>query len=396
MQSYYFTEAHEQFRQSLRAFYAKEVIPHIDDWEKAGEIPKSIWKKMGDLGFLGLNHPAQYGGQEADFFFTVVFQEETVRVNSGGFGAAVGVTPYMAGAHILAAGSDYLKDKYLPGSIAGELLGALAITEPNAGSDVANIRTTARREGDFYYVNGSKTFITNGVLSDYIVTAVKTNPEAGAGGISLLVIDRDMPGVRATKLNKLGWHASDTGEIAFDNVKVPVDHLVGGENRGFYYIMDRFQLERLIMAIGGVASAEFALEYALQYMNERQAFGRKIKQFQALRHRVADLASEITRAKYFNYYLAQMHQDGKFVVKECSMAKLLGTELADQAMYKCLQFFGGYGFIEDYKIARMFRDSRIGTIGGGSSEIMREIIAKMVIDSVQYRSPYPPTVPASH
>jgi len=385
MSDYYFSEEHELFRQGLRQFYAKEVIPYIDEWEKAGEIPKSIWKKMGAMGYLGLNHPEKYGGSDVDFFYTVVFQEETIRVNSGGFGAAVGVTPYMAGAHILASGSDYLKEKYLPGSISGDLLGALAISEPNAGSDVANIRTTAKREGDHYIINGSKTFITNGVLSDYIVAAVKTNPEAGAAGISLIVIDRDMPGVSATKLNKLGWHASDTGEIAFSEVRVPVENLIGGESRGFYYIMGRFQLERLVMAIGGTASAEFALEYALSYMAERQAFGKKINQFQALRHRIADLASEITRAKYFNYYLAQMHQDGKPVVKECSMAKLLGTELADQVMYKCLQFFGGYGFIEDYKIARMFRDSRIGTIGGGSSEIMREIIAKMVIDDVQYQ-----------
>ncbi len=384
MSGYYFTEEHEIFRQGLRRFYAQEVIPYIDEWEKAGEIPKSIWKKMGSMGYLGLDHPEKYGGSNADFFYTVVFQEETIRVNSGGFGAAVGVTPYMAGAHILAAGSDYLKDKYLPKSISGELLGALAISEPNAGSDVANIRTVAKREGDEYCINGSKTFITNGVLSDYIVAAVKTDPDVGAAGISLIVIDRDTPGVSATKLNKLGWHASDTGEIAFQDVRVPVENLVGKENRGFYYIMDRFQLERLMMAIGGVASAEFALEYALQYMASRQAFGKKINQFQALRHRIADLASEIERAKFFNYYLAQMHQDGKAVVKECSMAKLLGTELSDQAVYKCLQFFGGYGFIEDYKIARMFRDSRIGTIGGGSSEIMREIIAKMVIDAVKY------------
>ncbi len=385
MNEYYFSEEHELFRQGLRQFYAKEVIPNIDEWEKAGEIPKYIWKKMGEMGYLGLNHPEKYGGSNVDFFYTVVFQEETLRVNSGGFGAAVGITPYMAGAHILASGSNYLKDKYLPKSISGEWIGALAISEPNAGSDVANIRTVAKREGEHYVINGSKTFITNGVLSDYIVAAVKTNPEAGAGGMSLIVIDRDTPGVSATKLNKLGWHASDTGEISFVDVRVPAEHLIGKEGHGFYYIMGRFQLERLMMAIGGASAAEFALEHALQYMSERQAFGKRINQFQALRHRIADMSAEIYRAKYFNYHLAKMHQDGKPVVKEASMAKLLSTELADQAIYKCLQFFGGYGFIEDYKIARMFRDSRIGTIGGGSSEIMREIIAKMVIDEVKYQ-----------
>jgi alkylation response protein AidB-like acyl-CoA dehydrogenase/putative sterol carrier protein len=296
----------------------------------------------------------------------------------------------MAGAHILAEGSDFLKEKYLPKSIAGEWVGALAITEPNAGSDVANICTTAVLEGDEYIVNGSKTFITNGVLSDYIVAAVKTETRQGAGGISLLIIDRNTQGVSARKLNKLGWHASDTGEISFDNVRVPIENLLGQENRGFFYIMDKFQLERLVMALSGVAMSEFALETALQYMNEREAFGRKINKFQVLRHRIADLASEITALKYFVYHICRMHNDGQYAVKEASMAKLLATELADKVMYQCLQFFGGYGFMEDYPLARMFRDSRIGTIGGGSSEIMREIISKMVIDNVQYDKPQVP------
>lgn len=388
MSNYYFTEEHESFRQSLRQFFQKEVAPHIDTWEKEGEIPKWIWKKMGEQGFIGLNYPEAYGGTEADFFYTVVFLEEIVRLNSGGFGAAAGVTPFMAGSHILSAGSEALKQKYLPKCLSGEWLGALAITEPNAGSDVANIRTKAVREGDHYVINGSKTFITNGVLSDFIVAAVKTNPEAGAAGISLIVIDRETPGVSARKLNKLGWHASDTGEISFDNVRVPVSNLLGEENKGFYYIMDKFQLERLVMAISGVASAHFALTYALEYMNEREAFGRKIKQFQVLRHRVADLASEIEAVRYFVYHICRMHNDGQYAVKEASMAKLLATELADKAAYQCLQFFGGYGYIEDYKIARMFRDTRIGTIGGGSSEIMREIISRIVIDAQQYKAAY--------
>jgi alkylation response protein AidB-like acyl-CoA dehydrogenase/putative sterol carrier protein len=386
MNNYYFTEDHEVFRQSVRQFFQKEVIPFIPEWEKAGEIPKGFWKKMGAMGFLGLNYPEKYGGSNADFFYTVVLLEEIARVNSGGFGAAAGVTPYMAGAHILAEGSDYLKDKYLPGGISGDLVGALAITEPNAGSDVANIRTKAELIGNEYLINGSKTFITNGVLSDYIIVACKTNPSAVAGGISLIIVDRDTPGVSARKLNKLGWHCSDTGEISLDNVRVPAENLLGQENRGFYYIMEKFQLERLIMGIGGVAAASFALETALNYMNERSAFSKKLTQFQVLRHRVVDLAAEIEAYRQFGYYVSRMHNDGKYAVKEASMLKLLGTELSDKAMTQCLQFFGGYGFMEDYPLARAYRDTRIGTIGGGSSEIMREIISKLIIDGLKYQN----------
>ncbi|WP_051295906.1 acyl-CoA dehydrogenase family protein [Eisenibacter elegans] len=385
MQAYYFSEEHELFREGLRRFLAQEVHPHINAWEQAGEIPKDIWKKFGQMGYLGLNYPEAYGGSDADFFYTVAYIEELAWLNSGGFNAAAGVTPYMAGAHILAAASEALKQKYLPGSISGYLLGALAITEPVAGSDVSNIRTTAVREGDHYVVNGSKTFITNGYLCDYIVAAVKTKHEAGAAGISLLLIDkRESDGVRANKLNKLGWHSSDTAEIFFDNVRVPVSNLIGEENQGFYYIMNKFQLERLIMAIGGVAAAEVALQTALKYMAEREAFGRPINKFQALRHRIADLYAELESTRYFVYHVARLHNDGHYDVKLASIAKLKGTELADRATYECLQYFGGYGFMEDYPLARMFRDSRIGTIGGGSSEIMREIIAKTLIDSVKY------------
>jgi alkylation response protein AidB-like acyl-CoA dehydrogenase len=296
------------------------------------------------------------------------------------------VVQYMSGPYILKHGSERLKQKYLPGIISGDLISCIGITEPSAGSDAANIKTTARREGDHYIVNGSKTFITNGVYGDFIIAVVKTEPEAGAAGISLLVIDRDAEGVSATKLKKLGWHASDTAELSFDNVKVPAENLIGEEGQGFYYLMGGLQLERLSGGIGAYAACEAALEYSLAYMAERTAFGRPINRFQVLRHRVAQLASEIEACKQFVLHCARVHNDGQYAVKESSMAKLLATELSDKVMYQCLQFFGGYGFMEEYKIARMFRDSRVGTIGGGSSEIMREIIAKMVIDDVDYKS----------
>jgi len=385
MVNYYFTEEHEMFRESLRTFLQKEVIPNIDQWEEDRRIPRYIWKKMGEQGFLGLGYPQEYGGSELDFFFDVIFAEETSKVFSGGFSVTQNVVQYMSASYILNHGSDHLKQKYLPGIVSGELISSIGITEPSAGSDAANIKTTAKLEGDYYIVNGSKTFITNAVYGDFIVTVVKTNPELGTAGVSLLVIDRNAEGVSASKLKKLGWHASDTAELAFDNVKVPKENLVGDEGRGFYYLMGGLQLERLIGAIGGYAACEAAMEYTLQYMSEREAFGRPINKFQVLRHRMAQLATEIESCKQFTLYCCRMHSDSHYAVKECSMAKLLATELSDKTMTQCLQMFGGYGYMEEYKIARMYRDTRIGTIGGGSSEIMREIISKLMIDQVAYK-----------
>ncbi len=386
MKSYYFTEEHELFRESLRSFLDKEVAPNIDQWEEQQKIPRDIWTKMGEMGFLGLGYPEQYGGLNLDFFYDVVFCEEISKTFSGGFMITQMVVQYMSCPYILKYGSDELKEKYLPGIISGELISCIGISEPGAGSDVANILTTAKKDGDHYIVNGSKTFITNGVYGDFVVAVVKTNPDAGPAGVSLMVIDLNAEGVSATKLKKLGWHASDTAELAFDNVKVPAVNLIGHEGQGFYYLMGGLQLERLVGGIGAYAACENMLSYALQYMSERSAFGRPINKFQVLRHRVAQLASEIEAAKQFVLHCSRLHSDGEYVVKECSMAKLLATELSDKTAYQCLQFFGGYGFMEEYKMARAFRDSRVGTIGGGTSEIMREIIAKMVIDDVSYSS----------
>jgi len=384
MYDYLFTEEHQLFRQGLRDFIQQEVLPNIDQWEEERRIPKELWKKFGDMGYLGLNFPEEYGGMDADFYFSVIFLEEIARCYSGGFTITPSVQQYMASPYLLKHGSDFLKEKYLTKAIAGEWIASIAITEPGAGSDAANIQTRAERKGDHYVVNGAKTFITNAYYGDFMITVVKTDPEQGAAGVSLLVIDRNAEGVSARKLKKLGWHASDTAELNFDDVKVPVENLIGEEGMGFYYLMGGLQLERLAGAISAVAASEHALEYALQYMSEREAFGRPINKFQVLRHRVAQLSAEIESTRAFVYHCARLHHDDEYAVKECSMAKLLATELSDKATYQCLQFFGGYGYMEEYKIARMFRDSRIGTIGGGTSEIMREIIAKMVIDDQQY------------
>lgn len=383
--SYYFTEEHELFRESLRNFLNKEVKPNIEQWEEDRRIPRDIWKKMGDMGFLGLRYPEKYGGMNLDFFYDVVFNEEIARMNSGGFAITQQVVQYMSSPYILKFGSERLKEKYLPGIISGDLISCIGITEPGAGSDAANIQTRATKEGDFYIVNGSKTFITNGVYGDFIVTVVKTNPELGTAGVSLLVIDRQSEGVSARKLKKLGWHASDTAELSFDNVKVPVENLIGEEGRGFYYLMNGLQLERLCAVPACVTGMEHAIEVTLQYMSERQAFGRPINKFQVLRHRIAQMASEVEALKAFSYHCCSLFDQNIYDVKLCSMAKLLATEMTERVSTQCLQMYGGYGFMEEYPLARMYRDVRVGTIGGGSSEIMREIIAKIVIDDVGYQ-----------
>ncbi|MEH6659047.1 acyl-CoA dehydrogenase family protein [Leeuwenhoekiella marinoflava] len=385
MNNVFFSEEHQLFRESLREFLQKEVVPHIEKWEQTGDIDRFIWTKMGEMGYFGLATPEEYGGLDLDIFYTVIFLEELQRVNSGGFAAAMWAHAYLAMTHLKVEGSPEIKEKYLTPSVLGEKIGCLCITEPFGGSDVAGMRSTAVLKGDHYVLNGSKTFITNGVYSDYLIVAAKTTPEKGNKGLSIFVIDRAAEGISATKLDKLGWRASDTGELAFSDVKIPVENLLGEEDKGFSYIMQHFALERLIMGVNAHARAEYALEYTLDYMSERTAFGKTIDKFQALRHTVAEMASEVEMVKSFNYAIANNLNSGDYVVKEASMSKLLATKIADEVIYKCLQMLGGYGYMEDYPLARMFRDSRLGPIGGGTSEILKEIIAKIVIDKKEYK-----------
>lgn len=385
--SLYFTDEHALFRQSVRQFIQTEVIPHTATWEANRRIPVSIFRRMGELGYLGLLMPETYGGSDADFWFSVVFLEELARCGMGGFATAVSVHQYMAINHIYKAGSEALKQKYLVPAIAGEKIAALGITEPDTGSDVSAIRTTAIRQNDEYVISGSKTFISNGTYGDFITLAVRTSRD-GANGLSLIVVDLDSPGVSRTKLNKMGWHSSDTAEIRFDEVRVPVTNLIGQQNRGFYYLMESLQLERLVASIMAVSGSELALEWTLNYLNEREAFGKKISTFQAIRHKLADVATEIEVAKAFVYQTCWLFTQHETVVKECSMAKLYASEMQKRVVDTCLQFFGGYGYLDDYPISRAYRDTRVGTIAGGTSEIMREIIAKIVIDAVAYRTVY--------
>lgn len=385
MESSYFSEDHKLFRFALRDFLQKEVVPHVDQWEKEGKINPKIWRKMGEMGYFGIAYPEKYGGMDLDFFYTLIFLEELQRVNSGGFAAAMWAHAYLAMTHLNAEGSDELKDKYLTASVAGEMVGCLCITEPFGGSDVAGMRTTAVKEGNEYVINGSKTFITNGVYSDYLIVAAKTDSKKKAKGMSIFLVDRKTDGISATKLDKLGWRASDTGEIAFDNVRIPATNLMGKEGKGFSYIMQHFASERLIMGINAHARAEYAIEYTLDYMKDREAFGKHLTEFQALRHKMAELSTRVEMCKTFNYQITSRFDKGEYVVKEASMSKLESTKIADEVIYDCLQMLGGYGYIEEYPLARMWRDSRLGPIGGGTSEILKEIIAKIVIDGKSYK-----------
>lgn len=387
MNSMYFTEEHQLFRESLKDFLKKEVVPHIDKWEETGTIERFIWKKFGEMGYFGLATPESEEGLGLDLFYTVILLEELQKINSGGFAAAIWAHAYLAMTHLNKNASDAQKKAYLIPSVNGDKIGCLGVTEPFGGSDVAGMRTTAEKKGDIYIINGSKTFITNGVYGDYIVLAAKTNPTAGNKGISIFIVDRNSPGVSANKLNKLGWRASDTAELAFDNVEVPAANLMGEEGKGFTFIMEAFALERLVMGVNAHARAEYTLDYALQYMSEREAFGHTINKFQALRHRFVELHADMEVCKHYNYGVVAMLDKGEYAVKEATISKLKSTKMADEVAYDCLQFLGGYGYIEDYPMARMLRDSRLGPIGGGTSEILKEIIAKIVIDKKEYRSP---------
>lgn len=385
MNSIYFTEEHQLFRESFRDFLNKEVVPHIEKWEKEGKIERFIWKKFGEMGFFGIRYPEAYGGMNLDLFYTVIFLEELQRVKSAGFAAAMWAHSYLAMTHLNAEGDERIKQEYLAPSISGDKIGALCITEPFGGSDVAGMRTTAVKKDDKYIINGSKTFITNGVYGDYYVVAAKTNPELGNKGISIFLVDSNLNGVSATKLDKLGWRASDTAEIAFDNVEIPVENLMGEEGKGFSYIMQHFALERLIMAINAHARAEYAIEYTLEYMSQREAFGKTIDKFQALRHKIVEHKTDVEHCKIFNYVATSRLNKGDYVVEEATMAKLKSTKVADETIYSCLQMLGGYGYMEEYPLARMLRDSRLGPIGGGTSEILKEILSKMIIDNKNYK-----------
>lgn len=374
----YFTEDHNIFRKSVRDFVEKELAPHAEEWERAEEFPREVFKRMGELGFLGIRMPQEYGGSGLDYWYTVCFAEELPRSRMAGLNMSIMVQTDMATPVIAEIGTKEQCKEFLEPAIKGEKIAALGVTEPGCGSDVASIKTTAKRVGGDYVINGAKTFITNGTRADFITLAVRTGGE-GYGGISLILFPTDTKGFSiGKKLKKLGNKTSDTAELYFDNCKVPARYLLGEENQGFYYIMNNFQGERLIAAVTGVAGCMYMWQDAYNYSLERHAFGKPIGKFQVWRHRLVDLLTQIEAGRMLTYHACDLFNRKINCVKEISMAKLYVAELAIKVANECLQIHGGYGYMEEYDISRAYRDVRLLSIGGGTSEIMREIIGKLI------------------
>jgi acyl-CoA dehydrogenase len=369
-----FTSGHEELRGQIRRFVEEELYPHAREWERAAWFPSELFPRLAEQGYLGFKFPPEYGGA-GDPVADAVFVEELAWCGSGGLAAGIGAHAGIALPPVWKFGSEDQKQRYLVPGIRGEKIGALAITEPDAGSDVASIRTLARKVEGGWVVNGAKTFITGGVRADFLVTAVKTKPEGGHRGLSFLIIDRG-EGVRSTALEKLGWHASDTAEIGLDDVFVPEENLLGQEDAGFYLIMANFQWERLLMALGAVGGMQVAFEKTLQFALERRAFGRPIGKHQAIRHKLAEIALSIEAGRAVTYAALRRYVAGEDAVREVTIAKLATQRTAFEVMDQCLQIHGGAGYMEEYEIERSARDARLGPIGGGTDEIMKEILGR--------------------
>ena len=376
--SEYFNATHEDVRRTVRKIVADHIAPNVSEWEEAGTFPRELYKTLADAGIAGIGFPEQYGGiGEGDVFMKIAATEELMRSGSGGLVASlgsldIGLPP------IVNWGSEQLKQRVVPSVLAGDKIAALAITEPSGGSDVANLKTRAVSDGDYYRVTGSKTFITSGIRADYYTVAVRTGGES-YGGISLLLMEKGMPGFSTGQpLKKMGWWASDTAELFFDEVKVPKANLIGSENAGFFVIMTNFQMERLNLAVMANMTAQLALEECLRYVHERSAFGKPLAKLQVIRHKLAEMATQIEASREFSYRVASRIQAGIPSVKEVSMAKNFATRTSDYVTYEAVQIFGGMGFMRETLVERLYRDNRILAIGGGTHEVMNEVIAKQL------------------
>ncbi|MDZ4165493.1 MAG: acyl-CoA dehydrogenase family protein [Smithellaceae bacterium] len=373
-----YSEEHRIFRESLRRFLEKEIIPHVEEWEEAGIVPRSAWKKMGDHGFLCLDVPEEYGGLGADFLYSVILTEEMTKTNCSGLAAALHsdiVVPY-----ITAFGSEEIKRKYLPACVSGEAITAIAMTEPNAGSDLAAMKTTAREAGDEVIINGQKTFISNGINCDLLVLAARDpgvdNPHAA---VDLFLVEAGIPGFeKGRQMKKIGWHSQDTAELYFTDCRIPRGNRLGEKGTGFLHLMEKLQQERLVCAIGAVAAAEFMLEITIKYCKERVAFGKPISKFQHTQFELVEMATEAKLGRTFIDKLIADHMEGKNVVVEVSMAKYWTTDMASRTADRCLQLHGGYGYCEEYPIARAWRDIRVTRIFAGTNEIMKGIAARFM------------------
>lgn len=374
----YFSKAHDMVRRSVKEFVDGEILPHIDAWEEAGEFPRDLYRKAAELDILGIGYPEEVGGTPGDTFFKIAASEELMRSGSGGLVAGLGSLD-IALPPIVRHGTEEQKKRFVEPVLAGKRIAALAVTEPGGGSDVASLKTEAVRDGDQYIVNGSKTFITSGCRADQITCAVRTGPD-GAHGISFLVIESNTPGYSVSnKLKKTGWWASDTAEIFFDDCRVPVANRIGAENQGFYMIMENFQSERQFLCVMANMTAQLALEASLKYAKDRKAFGKPLSGFQVTRHKLVDMATQVEVSREFTYRVSAKIDAGMDQIKEISMAKNFACSVADRVTYDAVQIFGGYGYMRGYLVERLFRDNRLLSIGGGTTEIMKEIISKLML-----------------
>ncbi len=378
MESVYLTEEHVALREQVARFVAKEVEPHGAAWEEQGFVPREVLRQMGELGFFGITYPAEFGGSEADALTSLVFAEALSRSTFGGFIATALVHSDMASPHLVNAGSRAQLEKYLPGVIRGECITAVAVTEPDAGSDVAGIRTRARRDGADWILNGAKMFITNGVYADLYFVAARTAPDAkGSRGISMFIVEKGSPGFRVGRaLNKTGWLCSDTAELVFEDCPVPAENLLGEENSGFYAVMKNFQRERIAAAAMAVGNALTSLRLTIEYVKNRKAFGGVLFDKQVIRQRLAMLEAKTHAARQFLYHCGWLATQERECVREVSMLKALTGELANEVVYTCQQFHGGMGYMRETAIERQARDARVLTIGGGATEVMLEEVAK--------------------
>ncbi|HXV51940.1 MAG TPA: acyl-CoA dehydrogenase family protein [Solirubrobacterales bacterium] len=373
-----FTDEHHQLRETINRWVREEIVPHVDEWEAAGEFPLELYRRAGELGFLGLKYPTELGGQGGDYVHDAVWAEELAAAGaSGGVGAGLGAHTGIATPPVFRFGTPEQHERFLRPAIRGERIAALGITEPGAGSDVASIRTHARPVDGGYVVNGAKTFITNGVRADFLVCAVKTTEEGGHGGISFLILERQMPGYEVvTRLEKMGWRSSDTAELSFTDVEVPAENLLGEENRGFGLIMENFAWERLLMSLGAVGAMRRLLATAIEYAGEREAFGRPIAKFQAIRHKIAEIGVKAEVGRALTYSALRRYVAGEDVIDDVTRAKLFTQRACVEVADECVQILGGYGYMREYGVERALRDARLGPIGGGTDEIMREILGR--------------------
>jgi acyl-CoA dehydrogenase len=373
-----FTEQHRQFRDNLRRYIDQEIVPRAAPWEDAGMVPRAVMRQMGELGYLGVRYPEAYGGSGLDTVYSAILAEELGRSTYGGYAVTVTVHTDMASPHLANFGTPEQLQRYLPSLIRGEKVCAVAVTEPDAGSDVARIRTRAVRDGDHWVINGSKMFITNGVHGDLYFVGAKTDPTAkGSRGISIFIVEKGTPGFRVGRaLKKSGWLCSDTAELVFENCRIPAANLLGGENKGFYQIMRNFQNERMVIGAAAMGEAARAIEMTVDYVRERKAFGATLWDKQAIRQRLAMRAAQVEAGRALVYHAAWLDAQGQDCVKEVSMVKALCGELVNEVLYDCQQFHGGFGYMHETTIARMVRDARVEAIGGGATEVMLEEVAK--------------------